>query len=221
METLGNAIKHLLNKRRLNQKEFAEQIGISPVSLNRIIQGHAKPRQVTFSRICNVLAADNAETQLLVKYFTAARRGLPEAEIELNEANERFELDRVERFMEMKAQSIAFKKTVARELDKAGISYKQDYAEGIYVTDFLVETADKRVALECRFNVQRDFDRAVLTAKLLRDKLGCDKVVTVVPVDVTEMVTIASDFVLATPGEAVEMLIRNMKLTNLEERLTK
>ena len=208
VETLGDAIRTLLKRRDLNQKELADKIGINPVSLNRIIQGHAKPRQVTFTRLCKELAIDNAETQILVKYFTGACKDLPEAEIELNEANERFELERVERFMEMKAQSIAFRKTVARELDKAGMQYKQEYVEGIYVADFLVEIGKKRIAIECRFNVQRDFDRAVLTAKLLREKLGCDKVITVVPCDIGDTVEVPRGFTVVTPGELVGELGR-------------
>ena len=63
------------------------------------------------------------------------------------EKNAQEERSRACATLEMKSQSIAFKRSVARELDKAGLSYKQDYAEGVFVTDFLIEQNDKRVAL--------------------------------------------------------------------------
>lgn len=111
---------------------------------------------------------------------------------------------------ERKTQPIQFKRSVARELNKAGLDYVQDYCKGAVSTDFLIERDGKRIALECRFNVQRDFERAVLTAKVLREALGCDSVITVTPFDVSDTVPAGSDFVSATPGEAVELLRKAM-----------
>lgn len=111
---------------------------------------------------------------------------------------------------ECKTQSIQFKRSVARELDKVGLAYQQDYCEGIYSTDFLIEQGGKRIALECRFNVQRDFERAILSAKVIREELRCDTVITVTPFDVSDTVPAGSDFLTATPGEAVELLRKAM-----------
>lgn len=58
--------------------------------------------------------------------------------------------------------------------------------------------------------MQRDFERAVLTATVIREELGCDSVVTVTPFDVSDTVPAGSDFVSATPGEAVEFLRKAM-----------
>ena len=50
--------------------------------------------------------------------------------------------------------------------DKAVIKYRQDYCEGIYSTDFLIEKDDKRMALECKANVERDIAKTVTQAEL-------------------------------------------------------
>lgn len=99
---------------------------------------------------------------------------------------------------------------MARELDKAVIEYKQDYCEGIYSTDFLIERDGKRIALECKCNVGRNFEKTVAIAELLREKLGCDSVITVTLFNVSDTVPAGSDFVLATPGEVVELLRKAM-----------
>lgn len=116
-------------------------------------------------------------------------------------SHRRVKLDR-----KRKTQPIQFKRSVARELDKAGIAYVQDYCKGAVSTDFLIERGGQRIALECRFNVQRDFERAVLTARVIRDELGCVSVITVTPFDVSDTVPAGSDFVSATPSETVELL---------------
>lgn len=177
----GEALKAVLKAHNLLGREFAHDIGIAPSSLSRIMAGHSKPRQVTFSRICEVLKPNHREEQLLVRWFTNTADGVVEEWSEDSDENRSAEVERCERYLEIKAQSIAFKRAVARELDKAGISYKQDYAEGIYVTDFLVERAGQRIALECKFNVQRDMDKTVTVAEILREKLDCHQVIVVVP----------------------------------------
>jgi len=81
-----------------------------------------------------------------------------------------------------------------------------DYCKGPVSTDFLIEANGKRIALECRFNVQRDLERAAITAKLLRVELGCDPIITVVPFDISDSLSEISDFMTATPGEAVKII---------------
>jgi hypothetical protein len=88
---------------------------------------------------------------------------------------------RAEQFMERKTQSIQFKRSVARELDKAGIAYKVDYCEGPYSTDFLIEKGGKRIAVECKSNVGRDLEKTAMNAELIKENLKCKEVYTVVP----------------------------------------
>ena len=79
---------------------------------------------------------------------------------------------RTEQFMERKTQSIQFKRSIARELDKLGLSYEQDYCEGIYSTDFLIEKSGKKIALECKANIDRDIEKTVAQADMVMSKLG-------------------------------------------------
>jgi transcriptional regulator with XRE-family HTH domain len=162
-------------------QEVASRIGITPPNLSQIINGHAKPRQGTFSNLCKVLGNDKRDEKLLVDAFVRIKEGASETDPVDPEAYQKAEIERAERFLEIKAQSIAFKRSVARELDKARISYRQDYCEGIYVTDFLIEHNGKRSALECKFNVQRDLSKAITIAGLLKEGLNCDTVYIVVP----------------------------------------
>ena len=81
-----------------------------------------------------------------------------------------------------------------------------DFCQGAISTDFLIERGGKRIALECRFNVHRDIERALLTAKVLKRELMCDQVITVTPFDISETLPAGSVFRTATPNDAVELI---------------
>ena len=73
------------------------------------------------------------------------------------------------------------KRRVANELQKAGIPYQQDYCEGNYATDFLIEKEGQRIALECKSNIGRDLEKTVTMAELLKEQLSIKTVLCVVP----------------------------------------
>jgi hypothetical protein len=98
-----------------------------------------------------------------------------------NEENAATEEERVRRFMEIKAQAVAFRKKVAAALDELKLPYQQDYTSGAVITDLLVEHDGKRIALECRANVQRDLEKSLVSARIIRDERKCDQVFIVVP----------------------------------------
>ena len=198
-----------MESKKVSGLKLAEDIGISPTSVSRILNGQSRPRQVTLSRIMKALCQYRSEEQALLRAYSGLDT-LPEEQAINDERNAQAEEERVKRFLEVKTQSILFKRSVARELDKAGVAYVQDYCKGPVSTDFLIERDGKRIALECRFNVQRDFDRAVLTAKVLREELVCDSVITVTPFDVSDTIPAESDFVSATPGETLELMRKAM-----------
>lgn len=208
MNELGLVIKQLQRKQNLKGQELAKRIGITPPNLSQIVNGHAKPRQGTFTNLCKELGKDKADEKLLVDAFLRLKEGTPETLAVDPEEYQKTEVERAERFLEMKAQSIAFKRSVARELDKAGIPYQQDYCEGIYVTDFLIEHDGKRIALECKFNVQRDMSKAYTIAKLLKEQLGCQSTFVVVPyIDESDEPTQDTDGALTvSPSELISKL---------------
>ncbi|HOO93256.1 MAG TPA: hypothetical protein PKX94_07295, partial [Opitutales bacterium] len=152
----------------------------SPTSVSKILTDQSKPRQITLTRLIKTLCTNAEEEQMVIRGFTGAEL-LEEEPSRPLPNDEQLERERAERFLEVKAQSIAFKKSVARELDKIGVKYTQDYCEGIYVTDFLIEKDGKRIALECKFNVQRDFEKAVMIAKILKEQFTLDAVYIVIP----------------------------------------
>lgn len=166
--------------------DLARDAGLTDASISRIINGVSRPRQVTISRIMEHLCSSRDEQQLILRAYSADEKNLPEEDFLDDETNAKVQRERCERYLEMKAQSIAFKRSVAKELDKAGIEYKQDYCEGIYVTDFFIERNKKRIAIECKFNVHRDFEKTVTIAELLREHLYCHRVIVVVPYEQNE-----------------------------------
>jgi transcriptional regulator with XRE-family HTH domain len=178
---LGIVIKQLIRKQGLTGQEVAKRIGITPPNLSQIVNGHAKPREGTFSKLCEVLGNDKKDEKLLVDAFLRLKEGAPEVVPVDPEAYQRAEIERAERFLEMKAQSIAFRRSVGRELDAAGLSFETDYCFEIYATDFLVNKGAKRFAIECKFNIQRDLNKTSTIAGLLKEKLNCDAVFIVVP----------------------------------------
>lgn len=180
MLTFGKVIRILMNRRGLTGRQLSEQIGISPTSVSKILTDQSKPRQITLTRLIKTLCTNAEEEQMVIRGFTGAE-SLEEEPSRPLPNDEQLERERAERFLEVKAQSIAFKKSVARELDKIGVKYTQDYCECIYVTDFLIEKDGKRIALECKFNVQREFEKAVMIASLIRENLQCEEVIIVIP----------------------------------------
>lgn len=202
MNYFGEAVRNLMEQRGVSGQQLAEAVGITPTSVSRILNGQSRPRQVTLTRLMESLCDGKSEQQALLRAYSGLE-ALPEEQALSDEQNARLNEERVKRFLEVKTQSILFKRSVARELDKAGIEYQMDYCKGTVSTDFLVKAGGKRIALECRFNVQRDFERAVITAKLLREALDCNKVITVVPFDLSDNEQLPSGFTVVTPGELV------------------
>ena len=123
------------------------------------------------------------------------------------------ERERVERWLEARTQAITFKNAVGRELDKSSVTYRRDVCEGIASIDFLVEAKGKRIGIECKFNVSRDFEKTVGVARLLRTLLRCDSVVVVVPfLDVFADAALAEApaVLIKTPAELVAHLDKSV-----------
>ncbi len=209
MNTLGEVIRVLMGRRNLTGVSLAAEIGLSATSLSRIVMGHSRPKQVTLTRLMKRLCATAQEEQVLLRAFTGAAEPIVEEPVDasLNAVAER---ERVERWLEARTQAITFKNAVARELDAAGISYRRDVCEGIASADFIVQPGAGRIALECKFNVSRDFDKALGVARLQRELMRCDSAVIVVPFhgdsDAPGSQIQAQDLRILTPGEAVHFL---------------
>ena len=179
---LGDTIRSLLAKRQMKACELAKKIEISATSISKIMNGVSRPRQNSFTRMCEVLCETKEEERRLVSAFAGTELLDEEKEKPTDDAMEREILRlRAEQFLERKTQSIQFKRSVARELDKAGITYQQDYCEGPYSTDFLIEKDGKRIALECKSNVGRDYEKTEAICALIKAQLNCTQVRIVVP----------------------------------------
>lgn len=206
MNSFGDAVRQLMEAKKVSGLKLAESIGITPTSVSRILTGQSRPRQVTLTRIMQQLCQTQDEEQLLIRAYSGLE-SLPQEAVSDDKRNAEEEEARVKRFLEVKTQSILFKRSVAKELDKADINYTMDFCQGAISTDFLIERSGQRIALECRFNVHRDLERALLTAKVLQRELMCDQVITVTPFDISETLPAGSDLLSATPGEVVERIL--------------
>lgn len=171
-----------MSRRQLTGAQLGQDIGLSGTSVSRILQGHAKPKQVTLTRLMKRLCTSPEDEQMILRAFTGI--GTPPSEepvIAEDPRNTAEERERIERWLEARTQAITFKDAVARELDKAGISYRRDVCDGIASADFLIERDGKRIAIECKFNVSRDFDKTIGIARILRQLMRCDQVIIAVP----------------------------------------
>ena len=170
MKRLGDAVdalRCLMGLKGLTGVLSLAETGLTTISMSRLLNRQTRPRQVTLSRLMKHLCETKAEEQSLLRAYSGLET-LPEEAVLDDEENAQEQRARALRYLEVKSQSIAFKRSVARELDKAGLSYKQDYAEGIFVTDFLIELDGQRVVLQCKFNVHRDFEKTGTIAELLK-----------------------------------------------------
>lgn len=177
---LGETIRALLKERGLKAFELGEKIALSPTSVSKIVNGVTRPRQNTFTRMCQVLCTTKDEERRLVAAFAGTE--LLDEELDEASASSNKEILRLraEQFLERKTQAIAFKRSVARELEKIGLEFETDYYEGIYSTDFLIHKDGTRIALECKANAGRDIERSIATCEVIQDKLRC-QVIVVVP----------------------------------------
>lgn len=200
-----------MSRRGLTGAQLGEEIGLSATSVSRIIQGHAKPKQVTLSRLMKRLCVTPEDEQLILRAFTGVSAPAAEEPVSDDPRNAAEERERVERWLEARTQAIVFKNAVAKELDKAAIPYRRDVCDGIASADFVIERAGQRIALECKFNVSRDLEKTVGIARLLCELLRCNSAIIVVPFvdDAVEAATRESPEIRAcTPADAVIELRR-------------
>jgi transcriptional regulator with XRE-family HTH domain len=161
----------------------AEKVGITPASFSRILTGTVRPRQGTFTKLFEALSANSREEQLLLSSYSELPEHISEdhpAPIGPNGELLPSELERVARYLEMKALAVNFKKSVAQTLRSHRIVFQEDVIANSVIADFLVKQPCI-AALECKFNVNRDWDRELATVQILRSQLPCDHVVIVVP----------------------------------------
>ena len=179
---LGGLIRAMLAARGLKAFELAEKVGISKQSISKIMTGLKRPRQTTFTKICEVLVSTPEEERALVQAYLNSKALKKDTDPPLNPAMEAATLRRrAEQFLAQKTQSIQFKRSVAQILQKAGIPYQQDYCEGNYATDFLIEKDGQRIALECKSNIGRDLEKTGAMAELLKEQLPIATVLCIVP----------------------------------------
>lgn len=182
MNTLSDTLRELMDRHDLTGVKLAKEIGISSVSVSNILTGKSRPRQVTLSRMMKRLCESPEDEQaLLSAYESLSGEKVPVSSVVDDGQNAATEEERVRRFMEMKAKSIAFRKAVARELCNSKLQVQQEYTQGNVTTDFLIKKGGRRIALECRANVKRDMEKSLVSARIIRDELKCDRVFIVVP----------------------------------------
>jgi transcriptional regulator with XRE-family HTH domain len=198
-----------MNRRALNGAQLAQEIGLSQTSVSRILTGHSKPKQVTLTRLMKRLCVGADEEQMLLRAFTGTAAPAREEPVDNDAQNAAEERERVERWLEARTQAIIFKQAVAHELGKRAIPYTQDVCKGIASVDFLIERDGRRIAVECKFNVARDFEKTVGIAQRLHELMRCDCTVIVVPYIDTyadQALALAPKVVVKTPAELVAFL---------------
>lgn len=200
-------MRHLMELKGVTGVQLSAETGLTTTSISRLLNGQTRPRQVTLTRLMKYLCETKAEEQSLLRAYSGLET-LPEETVLDDEKNAQEERSRALRYLEMKSQSIAFKRSVARELDKAGLSYKQDYAEGVFVTDFLIEQGGQRLALECKFNIHRDFEKTGTIAELLKENLKIDSVLIVVPYGMDSVTKESSGLTIVELSELAEFLMQ-------------
>ena len=176
----GKFLKTCIINAGISQKDFAQKLGLSPTALSQIITGKVKPRQVTISKIMELLNLSKEDEQILLKAFEnysslPEDRSAPSDPIRVYQENR----ERVFRYIEMKARSISFNEEVEGIFKESGVRYKKNYIKGGLVCDFLLE--DKQIGFECKFNATRDIEKTITTLKILLDNLGLKKIVLIVP----------------------------------------
>jgi len=178
---LALTIRELIARRGMTQKALAKRISMSESSLSLILNGRARPRQITVTRLMQHLCVNSQEEQMLIAaYDQAEAADLPIRPVTPDRPIGDDELDRVRRYMEVKTMSVAFEQDVEKILRDAGFTFHHPYRQDPFICDFYLP-GPPRIALDCKFNVNRDWDRIVATVKLMYEHLPVDEVLVVVP----------------------------------------
>lgn len=181
---LGLRLKDLLNERRLTGQWLAEQVGVSPPSISKILAGKSRPRINTFNRIAHALARSPAEERDLI----SAYHGLdapPPVETRIERYYQQLSDDawaakqQIVKVMENRAYQADFRRVVEEALISLGLEYQKDFAENGAATDFMVSFDDKKVAIECRPQIHRHLAQTFGFSYLVSERLNPDKVLIV------------------------------------------
>lgn len=178
---LGEILREMVNERGLRQNALASKIGITEASLSNILNGKARPRQLTLTRLIEQLEATSEEQQrLLAAYDHAEMAELPERPASPEQPIPQDEIERVKRYMEVKSMSVTFLDDIEKELARTGLYFERSHRQENIICDFLLP-GPPRIAVDCKYNLNRDWDRTVTSVKLLKEHLDLEIVLIVVP----------------------------------------
>lgn len=181
MSPFGDAVRELMELKKVSGLKLAESIGITPTSVSRILNGQSRPRQLTLTRIMKRLCENAEEEQLLVRAYTGLLDSMPDEPEAAPRPIPQDEVERVTRYLEVKSMSVAFRSDVEAVLKEAGLDFEKDFRKDPFICDFMLDFRGRRVAIDCKYNVNRDWDRTYATVKLLREQLPCDEVIIAIP----------------------------------------
>lgn len=213
MANFGDVIRLLMQRRELTGNQLATDIGISATSVSKIVTGQSKPKQLTLTRLIKRLCTNPEEEQMVIRAFTGLTDAMPDEPEKSPRPLPEDEIERVTRYIEVKSMSVAFRNDVEAALEGAGLQFKRDYRNDPFICDFMLELRGRRVAIDCKYNVNRDWDRTYATVKILRKNLPCDKVIIAIPYE-NDLVRKALSEILEQGGDIVE-------ISNLQDAIAK
>lgn len=185
---LGETIRELMRRRRLTGVDLAPQIDISATALSQILNDVSKPRQSTFAKLLNRLTTNEEERQMLIVAYT----GDPNAgdfgsnrqeDLRVEEAPaapHAIEDEAAARSLEARAASAAFEDDIAKLLADARIPVIHPFLSEKVACDFVTKTKT-RIAVLCKFGLNKDWERLLGTCLLLRKNLPADEIVVAIP----------------------------------------
>ena len=187
MKLFGNTVKFLLAQRGLTAKELSERVNLSETSVSKIVKGVSKPRQANLTRIIQELAVTPEEEQQLLSAYGQIEDRVADDSVQHNEqVFDKLEEERVRRYLQAKSQSITFRESVAEALTATGAQFQGPRQNRNIICDFFIPGIPS-IAIECKSNPTRDWDRTITSARLFREELPCDRVIVVTPFEEAEL----------------------------------
>lgn len=210
-QKLALTLKELIAARGLKQKALAAQVGLTESSLSMILNAKARPRQLTLSRLLQYLDCTPDEQQrVLTAYDHSEHAELPLRPGIREVPTPKEEIQRIERYLAVKSESVLFEQAVEKILLSQEIRHEHPYLQDPLICDFLLP-GPPRTIIECKCNTRRDWDRTIVTAKMLKERIPCDRVIIVVPTE--------DEFVKGAREEIDSESIKVVTLNSLEDVL--
>ena len=148
---------------------------------NRILTRKAYPSTIAFSPLKMLLVSTSNKKGGSLSAYTYGRIDKVSKRLTLPTfPTHDDEIERAKRYLEVKAMSVTFNENAEEALLRTGLFFERAHRHKNIICDFLLP-GPPHIAVDCKYNLNRGWDRTVTSVKFLKEHLDLEIVLIVVP----------------------------------------